>query len=196
MKKKSISWQGCYLLLILTMCIQPVQAERYRLDDKAGELAKFQETLSVQGVKLRDLLERVDNIEAWRSRLDQKQSALKQENEQMLTDRKRVDLKEISSDDLQKEWNLSGRWLRYERELDEFKQDVVRYNQYLQAYNALAQEMMPLIQKRTPEDVKALLSTIQRLLASLGDALSRKDIKAAEQLVSQSGLEKEFAYAR
>ena len=196
MKQKLLNWQQYCLLLILAICFQSVQAERYRLEDKTAELVKFQETLSVQGVKLSDLLDRVDNIEAWRNRLEQKQSALKQENEQMMADRKRVDLKEISSDDLQQKWNLSGRSLRYEREADEFKQDVVRYNQYLQAYNALAQEMMPLIQKRSPEDVKALLSTIQRLSASLGDALSRKDIKAAEQLVSQSGLEKEFTYAR
>ena len=196
MKQKLLNWQQYCLLLILAICFQSVQAERYRLEDKTAELVKFQETLSVQGVKLSDLLDRVDNIEAWRNRLEQKQSALKQENEQMMADRKRVDLKEISSDDLQQKWNLSGRRLRYEREADEFKQDVVRYNQYLQAYNALAQEMMPLIQKRSPEDVKALLSTMQHLLASLGDALSRKDIKTAEQLVSQSGLEKEFAYAR
>jgi len=194
MKKKPINWQGYYSLLVLTLLIQPAQAERYRIEDKTAELVKLQETLSVQGVKLGDLLDRIDKVEAWRIRLNQKQSALKQESEQMQADRKRVELKELSSDELQKKWNLSGRWLRYERELDEFKQDIVRYNQYLKAYNELAQEMMPLISRRSPEDVKALLSTIQQLLVDLGEALSRKDIKAAEHLVSQSGLGKEFGY--
>ncbi|HED16308.1 MAG TPA: hypothetical protein ENI64_05785 [Gammaproteobacteria bacterium] len=176
--------------------MQPVQAERYRLEDKSAELVKFKDTLSIQGVKLGDLLERVDKVEAWRSRLDQKQVALRQENEQMKEDRKRVNLNEISSEDLQKKGNLSGRWLRNEHELDEFKQDVVRFNQYLKAYNELAQELMPLIQNRNPEDVKALLSTMQQLSASLDDALQRKDMQAAEQLVSQSGLGKEFGYTR
>jgi len=196
MKKISINLQGCYLLLVLATLMQPVQAERYRLEDKPADLEKFQKTLSVQGVKLSDLLERVDKVEAWRSRLDQAQVAVNLENEQMQADRKRVELNEISSDDFQKKWNLSGRWLRYERELDEFKQDVVRFNQYLKVYNELAQEMMPLIQKRSPEEVKALLASMQQLLAALDDALSRKDTNAAEQLVLKSGLGKEFGYIR
>lgn len=178
----------------MALLLQPAQAERYRVVDKTAELEKFKDALSIQGIKLGDLLERVETIEAWHIRLDQQQTALKQENEVMLSDRKRLDLKEISSDDLQKKWTLSGRWLRYEREADEFKQDVVRYNLYLKSYNDLAQEMMPLIQERDPEDVKELLAAIQHLLARLGEALSRKDIQSAERLVSQSGLGKEFGY--
>jgi len=196
MKKISVNVQGYYLLLVLTILMQPVQAERYRLEDKAANLAKFQKTLSVQGVKLSDLLDRVDKVEAWRSRLDQAQAAVKLENELMQADRNRVDLKEISSDDFQKKWNLSGRRLRNERELGEFKQDVVRFNQYLKAYNELAQEMMPLIQQRSQEEVKILLDTMSQLATGLDDALSQKDIKTAEQLVSKSGLGKEFGYTR
>lgn len=194
MKQKIQVWQQCCVMIILIISFQPIQAERYRLEDKAAELTKFTQTLTLQSVKLGDLLERVDKVEAWRIRLDQKQVELQQENEQMLSDKKRVGLSEISSDEFQQKWNLSGRVLRYERELDEFKQDVVRYNRYLHAYNELAKEMMPVIQKRTPEDVKALLSTIHRLQNELADALSRNDIKAAEQLVLQSGLGTEFGY--
>ncbi len=194
MKQLSRNWQVFCVILILTFSFQAVQAERYRLQDKSTQLMKFQQRLAVQGIKLSDLLGRVDQIEDWRYRLDQKQADLKQENEMMQKDKKRVEQNEMSSDELQHKWNMSGRSLRYDREVDEFKQDVVRYNQYLQAYNSLAKEMMPVIQKRTPEEVKILLASIGRLHKALEDALSRNDIKTAERLVEESGLSKEFGY--
>ena len=188
-------FRAVWLLAALALLVSPgLQAERYRIQDDATALNRLVGELDSKRAQLEDLLARVERIEAWRKRLDAEQARLQKESEAAKADRKRLDSGQMTEEEMQQKWAMSGRMLKHGNDLERFKEDVARYNEYLKDYNALARQLMPIIQKRTPEQVAKLIEDMSRLADALREALSRRDLARARELADESPIAAEFGY--
>ena len=164
------------LVFVFAIYISPVSAERYPDDTRAVlALENLVKVLTVQRQDLEKLMGMLARLDQWKKNLNQENNRLSQEGELEKADRKKTANGQISKDEFNRKWSQSGRSLKQKKAVKQFKEDVVRFNQFAKDYNELAKKMNHVLAKRSPGKVAALIGDMKKLVQNIRVNLKKGD---------------------
>ena len=173
----------------------PLQAERYLGDPReAAPLRQFLVSLRSQESQLQKLLKMLDRLEQWKAELNKENERLAIEGKAAKEDKKLHDAGKMTTEELNQKWLSSGRSLKHDGDLKRFKAEVARFNEYVRDFNHLATSLKPVIDKRSPEQVRRLVFEIHKLDRLMQDALENGNIEKAKYIAKRSAIASEFGY--
>lgn len=168
-------------------------AVRYPVDS-APRITNLVNVLTVQQQQLEKLMGMLARLDDWKKQLTDENKRLAEEGELAKTDRQMYEKGQISEDELNRKWHMTGRSIQHERDLESFQQEVTDFNAYVKQYNSLTKTMSPVLSRRSPTEVRELIGEIRQLLDILQQALQDGNLEKARFIAKQSAIATEFGY--
>jgi hypothetical protein len=180
-------------LLLLLTCSLAGQAFEYDRES-IRPVRQLIDTLRAYEKQFTRLLELRAGIDARRKKLQKQHRILGREQYLRSQDRQRLDQGKLSKAAFDSAWLVNGRSRALDRAIANFKKRVALYNRELKEYNALARALLRFLNKRSPDQVRALVRQIRKLRQSLSEQIADGRYAKAAYMAENSALAKEFGY--
>jgi len=184
------------LFFLLSFGISVVHAVRYA--DKTANAPRIDNlvnVLNVQQQQLEKLLGMLSRLDDWKKKLNSENQRLATEGELAKQDREKFESGQLTEDELNRKWHITGRSIKHDKALQLFTQEVADFNTYVKEYNILTKKMSHVLNDRSPPQIKSLVTKMRKLVQILREALSDGNVEKARYIAKQSAIAGEFGYS-
>jgi len=184
------------LLLILgSLLTTPVIAERYKGNPAdRPPLDNLIAVLKVQVGEMEKLIKFLDDLDQGKKALAEQDARIGKDEQTLQADRKKLADANMTQQKFDSIWKSSGELKRHEQLKKQFSKNIESFNAKVAEFNVHVKKIKHALGGRSPEQVKAMIEDMHKLVSSLQEQLDDGNFEKAKFIAKQSNLAEIFGY--